>query len=210
MLKINFLGDSITEGAAASSQDNTFVALVGKMLPCIARNYGISGTRIAKQYTPSENQRYDLDFVTRVDDLNEDADFVIVFGGTNDYGHGDAPFGKMGSTTNKNFCGAVYSLFNKLLKKFTKEQIIVIPPLHRLDEDNPLGDGSKKKPGKPLSAYREVIINTAEQFGVRVLDIVNKIGPAEENPLIADGLHPNDEGHHKIAELICEYINKLI
>ncbi len=210
MLKINFLGDSITEGAAASSQDNTFVALVGKMLPCLARNYGISGTRIAKQYTPSENQRYDLDFVQRVDDLDPDADYVVVFGGTNDYGHGDAPFGKMGSTTNKNFCGAVYSLFNKLLKKYRKEQIVVIPPLHRLDEDNPLGDGSKKKPGKPLSAYSDAIVNTANQFGIGVLDIASEFGPAEGNPLIADGLHPNDEGHQKIAELICEYINKLI
>lgn len=210
MLKINFLGDSITEGALASSQENTFVSLVGKMLPCIARNYGISGTRIAKQYTPSENLRYDLDFVQRVDDLSDDADFVVVFGGTNDYGHGDAPFGKMGSTTNKNFCGAVYSLFNKLLKKYKKEQIIVIPPLHRLNEDNPLGDGSKKKPGKPLCAYRDVIIETAKQFGVGILDITSEMGFAENSPYIEDGLHPNDEGHQKIAELICDYINKLI
>ena len=33
-----------------------------------------------------------------------------------------------------------------------------------------------------------------------------EIGKAEGNPLIADGLHPNDEGHEKIARLILSYI----
>ena len=101
-------------------------------------------------------------------------------------------------------------LIKRLLKKFTKEQIIIIPPIHRVNEDNPYGDGSKAVPGKPLSEYRDVIIDTAKQFGVRLLDITEEIGPAEGNQLIEDGLHPNDEGHLKIAKLICEYINKLI
>ena len=92
MITIDFLGDSITEGALASSQEKTFVALVGKMLPCFARNYGVSATRIAKQRIPSADPRADLDFVQRVEDLDSTADFVVVFGGTNDYGHGDAPF----------------------------------------------------------------------------------------------------------------------
>ena len=210
MIKINFLGDSITEGALASSQEKTFVSLVGKMLPCVARNYGISATRIAKQHTPSPDPRFDLDFVQRVDDLTTDADFVVVFGGTNDYGHGDAPFGKMGNKTTATFCGSVYMLMKRLLKKFTKEQIIIIPPIHRVNEDNPYGEGNKTVPGRPLGEYRDVIIDTAKQFGVRLLDITEEIGPAEGNPLIEDGLHPNDEGHLKIAKLICEYINKLI
>ena len=210
MIAIDFLGDSITEGAMASSPEKTFVALVGKMLPCFARNYGISGTRIAKQRTPSSDPRADLDYVQRVDDLGTDADFVVVFGGTNDYGHGDAPFGKMGNKTCMTFCGSVYMLMKKLLKKFRKEQIIVIPPLHRVNEDNPYGEGNKEVPSKSLGEYRDVIIDTAKQFGVHVLDLTEEIGPAEGNPLLGDGLHPNDEGHHKIATLICQYINKLI
>ena len=210
MLKIDFLGDSITEGALASCPEKTFVALVGKMLPCLARNYGISATRIARQHKPSPDSRWDLDFVKRVDDLTKDADFVVVFGGTNDYGHGDAPFGKIGNKTCMTYCGAVYMLMKRLCKKFRKEQIIIIPPIHRVNEDNPYGEGNKEVPSKSLGEYRDVIIETAKQFGVHLLDITDEIGPAEGNPLLGDGLHPNDEGHHKIATLICEYIQSLI
>ena len=47
MLKINFLGDSITEGCMASKPENGYVSLIGKMLNAEVRNYGIGGTRIA-------------------------------------------------------------------------------------------------------------------------------------------------------------------
>ena len=210
MLTINFLGDSITEGALADAQEDTFVCRVGKMFPCLARNYGISGTRIAHQFTPSQDPRYDLDFIRRIDDLDKEADFVVVFGGTNDYGHGDAPFGNLDDDGEDTFCGCLNALFKKLLNFYKKEQIIVIPPLHRIGENNPYGDGSKKEPGEPLSSYREAIIDLGNFYGVHILNIVEEFGRAEGNPLIADGLHPNSQGHLKIAQLICDYINKLI
>ena len=90
---INVLGDSITEGAAASSEDKTFVSTLARLLNCKVNNYGISGSRIAKQLVPSAEPRFDLFFGSRVKDLVP-ADLVIVFGGTNDYGHGDAPIEK--------------------------------------------------------------------------------------------------------------------
>ncbi|MBR5504698.1 MAG: hypothetical protein IKV73_00115 [Clostridia bacterium] len=52
--------------------------------------YGKSATRIAKQQdvqTPDYDNAY---FVTRVADMDDDIDVIVVFGGTNDYGHGDA------------------------------------------------------------------------------------------------------------------------
>ena len=47
---INFLGDSITEGVGASSAETRYVDRVA-VLAGLARanNYGISGTRIARQ-----------------------------------------------------------------------------------------------------------------------------------------------------------------
>lgn len=90
-LKINFLGDSITEGAGASSFDNTYIGILNKQ-NIICRNYGIGGTRIARQQKPSHPQ-YDRDFCSRWNLMDEDADIVVVFGGTNDYGHGDAELG---------------------------------------------------------------------------------------------------------------------
>ena len=46
-MKINFLGDSITEGVGASAPENNYVSLVGKKTGHEVINYGISGTRIA-------------------------------------------------------------------------------------------------------------------------------------------------------------------
>ena len=209
MLKINVLGDSITEGACASKEENTFVVLLGKMLNAESRNYGISGTRIAKQQVPSIPAKHDLYFALRAKDMNHDADYVIVFGGTNDFGHGDAPFGEIGDKTPDTFCGAVDDLVNVLLRYYKKEQIIFIPPLYRLDEDNPYGDGSKKVPNKTLKEYREALTKIVESYGIKVLDIKDEIGRPENNPMSADGLHPTDAGHYKIAQLISDYIKQI-
>jgi lysophospholipase L1-like esterase len=112
-----FLGDSITEGAGASSPDKCLVSLFTKAHPeAKVYNFGIGGTRIAKQITPSVNSRWDKYFAGRIKDMPKVADLIFVFGGTNDYGHGDAPFGEFGDTDEYTFSGAVYSLMKKLIE----------------------------------------------------------------------------------------------
>ncbi len=208
MLKINFLGDSITEGALADKQENCYVELVGKMLPAQVCNYGISATRIAKQITPSIDPRWDKYFATRVSEMKKDADYVFVFGGTNDYGHGDAPFGKMGDKTPDTFYGAMDDLINELLKYYPKEKIIFILPTYRLNEDNVYGEGNKKVPGHTLEEYRKAMVEVLNKYQMKILDIKDILGKAENNPLLADGLHPNNAGHKLIAELICNFIRQ--
>ena len=202
MLKINFLGDSITEGAAASKEENTFVCLLAKMNNAVVRNYGIGGTRIARAQYPSEDPRYDLYFASRVEAMDKDADYVFVFGGTNDYGHGSAPFGKMGDKTVDTFYGAVDYLINELLKYYKKEQLVFMPPLYRIDEVS--------CNIHPLSDFRIAMKEVVDSYGIKYLDLKDKIGPAKDNPYIADGLHPNDKGHHLLAELITDYIQNVL
>ncbi len=55
-MKVSFLGDSVTEGCGASEFGNGYVEILGKKTGVEVNNYGISGTRIAKQkktYIPS-------------------------------------------------------------------------------------------------------------------------------------------------------------
>ena len=87
-LKAVFLGDSITCGSGASSPDKVYWAALGANTGLITRGYAVGGTRIARQRTPSANEKHDLDFNMRMYDMDKDADIVGVFGGTNDYGHG--------------------------------------------------------------------------------------------------------------------------
>ena len=124
MKKINFLGDSITEGAGASTCENRYTTLTAKYLNVEECNYGVGGTRIAKQKTYKYPNIDDNEFMRRAVVMADDADFTFVFGGTNDYGHGDAQLGCMEDRDTYTFYGAMHELVAYLLDKFGKERDI--------------------------------------------------------------------------------------
>ena len=209
---INFLGDSITQGAGAACEAETYVNVVSAMLGCQVNNHGVGGTRIAKQTTPSSEEIYDKDFLLRSEEMG-DADLVFVFGGTNDFGHGDAEFGQLDSKDVYTFCGAVNTLFSKLIARYGKEKLCVILPLHRIDEENVYGDGSKAKAGKTLKEYVFALRTLAEKYGLDILEFDKEFPYSQIAPgqgLTTDGLHPNSYGHKILAEKICEYIRNKI
>ena len=206
ILKINFLGDSITAGHYSGSPDLCFVSLVGKYLDAEVRNYGISGTRFAKQKVPSLNPNYDRYFASRVKDMNHDANLLFVFGGTNDFGHGDAPIGKMDDETPDTFIGVLNVLIKEILKYYDKSKVTFILPLHRMGENNPYGNGEKEVKSLTLGGYVSLIKEIVTKNNIDILDIREEMGPGICNPLLHDGLHPNEKGHKRLAELICEYI----
>lgn len=212
--KINFLGDSITEGAGASAPENKFTMLIEREYEAICQNYGIGGTRVARQHTPSIDERHDRDFCSRVSEMDADADIVVVFGGTNDFGHGDAPLGTMSDRTPDTFYGALHTLYISLLEKYSESPIVVMTPLHRLNEDNPRGDGNKPRDVGNLKTYVDVIREVAEYYSLPVLDLYKESGLQPKVPIInekyfADGLHPNDEGHKVIAKKIASFLQTL-
>lgn len=206
--KINFLGDSITEGAGASQYANCYVEVLTRMAGLAAgRNYGIGGTRIARQEVPSEEPRFDLDYVSRVAEMDPDADIVVVFGGTNDYGHGDAAMGAFSDRTPDTFYGACHVLMRSLIEKYLGKPIVILTPLHRLDED---GDSSKQ----PLADYVRAEKEVAAYYSLPVLDLYACSGlqpavPAVQTHLMPDGLHPSDRGHALLAERIYGFLKAL-
>ena len=208
-MRINFLGDSITQGAGASCEAAKYVNVVGQILGCEAINYGEGGTRIAKQTIPSEMDIYDRDFLMRSEQMG-DADLVFVFGGTNDYGHGDAPLGNVDSTDEYTFCGAVNSLINKLSARYGKENLCFILPLHRYNEENPYGEGNKAKAGAPLSVYVAALKEILQKQKMETLEFEKEFPIPATNDgsdgLTVDGLHPNDKGHRILAEKISAYV----
>ena len=211
--KVLFLGDSITAGAAASAENKRFVNVFGEISGAEVYNYGIGGTRLAKQITPSKVELYDRYFLSRVPEMASFADFVVVFGGTNDYGHGDAPLGKSGDKTSDTFYGAVYELLTVLKEKYPKAGLLLVTPLHRVGESdtvNEYGLPAIKTLGQVVQAEKEV----AKKLGVPVLDLYNCKDlnalekTAAEKYISPDGLHPNDAGHRRIAEEIYKELNK--
>lgn len=206
-LTINFLGDSITEGYGTTDPKKVYHQIIKEKYNMeFAYNYGVSGTRIARQTVPTkEPTRYDLTFELRSDIMNREADAVVVFGGTNDFGHGDAPFGTEDSTDIYTFCGALKSLIKKLKTDFYGKKIIFMTPLRRITEDTP-----SIPDGKVLKDYVEAMVKICKNNGVDVIDLFN-INPldAHDKKLVPDGLHPSDAGHEILAETVAEELLKL-
>lgn len=102
---VNFLGDSITAGVGASCERNRYTDVLAREFGLLhANNYGVSGSRIARQ-TVLTDEPHDRDFCMRMTEMDANADAVVVFGGTNDYGHGDAPLGVPSDRTPFTFWG---------------------------------------------------------------------------------------------------------
>lgn len=210
---VAFLGDSITEGAGVSEIGKRYTDVFGALTGAIVLNYGIGGTRIARQLTHmSASPLYDRHFVVRADDMDPSADAVVVFGGTNDFGHGDAPLGKMTDRTDETFYGACHVLFKKLIEKYPDSEIVIVTPLHRLGEDETINEIGL--PREPLKKYVEAIREVAEYYSLPLLDLYKNSGlqPAVEivhQRHMPDGLHPSDSGAAKIADKLRDFFATL-
>ncbi len=206
-MKIAFFGDSITQGIGATSIDTCYVGKVKEFLNCEVLNYGIGGTRLARQLEMSSSSHaHDIDFNMRTILLDKSVDKIFFFGGTNDYGHGVAPLGNVGDYDEFTFHGAVNKLLTTLIGMYGKEKIVVILPIKRYA----MNDIPNAKTGKFLIDYVEIIKYYVDLYDLKYLDLFNdgfdEPETNEYSEFFADGLHPNDNGHKIIAEKICEFI----
>ena len=219
--KVNFLGDSITEGIGVSDIQNCRYDnyLAKKLELSEVNNHSISGSRLAHQAFPSAKPWYDLCFCGRAYEMDTSADMVIVYGGVNDYIHGDAPFGEPGDTTPSTFCGGVYFLMNYLRNNYGEKPIIFMTPARcflrgEINDLIPSVHLAKRVPGKPLKAYADAISETAKQFEIKVFDLYNDLGIdphdlEQYEKYTTDGLHFNDEGHVLLAEKLKAFIEAM-
>ena len=211
--KIAFLGDSITEGHGVADVKDTFWNVLGRQTGAQVFGYGIGGTRIAAQrhrIGPIDEQH----FLTRVDDMIPDADAVVIFGGTNDFGHGDAPLGTMTDRTEDTFYGAYHLLIEKVIRRYPDAQIVIMTPMHRTSEDvMPLNERGVRCACN-LRGYVEATRQVAEYYGIPVVDLFATcpIQPKVElqrEKFMPDGLHPNEAGHLLIARCLLRTLQGL-
>ncbi|MBR5302113.1 MAG: SGNH/GDSL hydrolase family protein [Clostridia bacterium] len=212
---INFLGDSITEGVGASREENRYTDVFSRLYGAKVNNYGISGSRFARQRI-NTGERHEQDFCMRCETMDKDADAVVVFGCTNDFGHGDAPIGTFEDRDPSTFYGACHYLMAGLLDMYCGKPILFISPLHRLAENNPEGDGTGRKleVRAVLARYREILLEVAAYYALPVLDLWAESGMQPQHAacrerLMPDGLHPSDEGHAIIARRVGERLKML-
>ena len=211
--KIVILGDSITEGVGVSSVELRYTSVFEKISGAKVYNYGISGTRIARNHKPTvDNPSWDLCFLDRVEAMEPNADVVVVFGGTNDYGHGDGGLGTPLDRSEYTFYGAMHSLIQRLISKYPDAVIVFMTPLHRLCEDS-----VKRADGTFCATLKEYVYAqraVCEYYSIPVLDLYSVSGMQPALPIIRekympDGLHPSDAGAKIIAERLCGFLTAL-
>ena len=204
-LTIAFIGDSITEGIGATSKECSFPSVFEKNTDIKkSLNYGLSGTRIARQKKTFMNyHEWDNDFISRVDIMDSSADCVIVCGGINDYMHGDAELGSLDDSTEYTFCGAMNILISKLKNKFPQKPLIFMTPIHFVEEKSP--EYAHINKGYYFYEYLEAIKQICDYHSVIVFDLHSEIGIDSKNKkdkeeFYSDTIHLNDNGYKIIAE----------
>ena len=207
-----FLGDSITEGVGVSSKEKRYTDVFKSISGANVYNYGISGTRIARQKRPSSEPRFDLCFLDRVSEMEEQADVVVVFGGTNDFGHGDASFGCFADRDEYTYYGALHSLVNRIINRYPKATVVFITPLHRTGENILVNEIDL--PRYPLKKYVDAMLEVCEHYSIPVLDLYKISGLQPEievirNTYMPDGLHPSDMGAEIIAKRLYGFLTTL-
>lgn len=206
--KVVFIGDSITDGYGTSAKEFTYWNQFGKNTGAEVYADGIGGSRITPQRFPGTErpweERY---FASRVDALIPDADIAVVFGGTNDFGTGDAALGTIADCTNDTFYGACHLLVRKLMEKYPNGTVVLMTPLHRLSEDEVLYNELGVRRVGPLSVYVQALRDIAEYYALPLVDLfatcpIQPKVDSQREKYMPDGLHPNDAGAGLIAHCL--------
>lgn len=216
---INFLGDSITEGVGVLQPEiNRYDMRLLRMANLKrVNNYGVGGTRLAYQHRPSANPRFDLCFCGRAYLMDPSADINVVYGGVNDYLHGDAPIGREGDTTPETFHGAVEFLMTNLQSAYPAQVVFATPArcyyhiyyTEKSPAENKLPDAM------PLEGYVKIIRAAAARHGIPLLNLFDDLPydplahPEQISTLTKEGLHFNDDGHALLAEAFYQFLRDL-
>ena len=206
--RIGFLGDSITQNA---EYVNSYANLTG----CTAVNYGISATHIAKKNADDTKA-----FEVRYSNMAKNLDMVIVFGGTNDFGHTDtADFGVFtdgARSTKYTFYAGLHRLFSGLRKRYPHIPVVIMLPIHHgteidqkeyiVNADKTIVEGTNEKTGKTFREYVNAIREVAAYYSLIVLDAYSYSGltpmteiGASNRVFFRDGLHLNAAGGERLA-----------
>ncbi len=206
---IAFLGDSITLGYALEDRTNRFATVLSKRFGAVEENYGITGTLVAKAGLSRDN---DTAYITRIANT-DNAEYAVVFGGTNDYFWSDMPISPEGESDDVGyFTVALEKICAHLIAHHEKNKVLLVTPYpHHGIGNFKGGENFKDKSehdttelnynGYTIKDYVDKTIEIANKFGLPVLDLHTN-SDFDWKKHTVDGCHPNNEGHIWLADKI--------
>lgn len=200
-------GNAYTQGNIGAISNGYGTLLKNKTGLATRTNYGISGASMGKPANYPTNGCISMDGQTR---SFTNVDFVTIFAGTNDFKL-NVPLGtlgKMGDTgfDITTFYGAYRQLLEYMLNQKPTLKIYLFTPLQR--NNGGYDVNYTNSAGVMLKDIKQAVINIGEMYGIPVLDLYAKSGINALNfsTYLMDGLHPNDLGYARLAELIVPFV----
>lgn len=200
--KIVCLGDSITAATNLEDledyQQYSYPAYLKELLGAgSVENLGIGGSSIGRYW---ENA-----FVDRYKDIPQDADIILVMGGTNDgFCVSQEEFGTMEERKERTFIGDLDELMRGLKEDYPEAKIIFVTPL-----PNVLHDMLRKERDYllPQSMLANAMKTLGEEYEIPVIDLygsnlLDSHDAAVIYNYMPDGVHCNQQGYKVLARKI--------
>jgi lysophospholipase L1-like esterase len=133
-------------------------------------------------------------------------DYLVIFYGTNDWGHG-LPLGKNTDITGATFKGAINHTVSMIRTAFPEMQIVLITPLFRANADT-----LTNTEGLYLADYANALLERGAAYKLPVLDLL-RVGDINNNNAsiyLADGIHPTTAGMQRIADKLAPFLVSLM
>lgn len=169
---------------------------------------GVGGSRIANELGANDKSQ---SIVLRYMDLPNDADLVMIAGGTNDWAHHNVELGDFDSTDNTTFNGALNILLAGLKEKYPTIPVVMMTPIKR----GTYGQTNNK--GLTQKQFVDAMIAKCKQYNVYCLDMwsncpINPNIDSMANLLYnrsVDLVHPNTEGHKVMGRTVAGFIRSI-
>lgn len=211
---VHIFGDGISYGMGASVINKTsYPALLSTKYGYRIYNHSLLDAT-AGNYSDAAFEDYSL--LTQIKSASglSNADYAIIFVGSEDFRTGVAPIGTDDSLTDTSFKGALNLAIKALLETNSNIKILLLTPIYRastfpsdgIDSDiNIVND-------KQLSDFASAIIDIGKKHHIPVENLLDTcmINPYTKSKyLTANGVFLNDTGHQLIAEKVhdamCKY-----
>jgi len=193
--KVLVLGDSISADAYGSYAKWVTMLIEDGFFPSDTVNSSQHATGFVARYNNLEN-----DFISRIESVEDcdTYDFVVVFGGINDYIR-SIPLGESGGDILTAFVPAVDHFFSYLVSNFINARIVVFTPLHT-------SAWWENSAGNMQEVYSDYIKSVAKKYHLPILNLSDESGFHPEVSAfrerwtllpegydLTDGVHPTEE-----------------
>lgn len=220
MTENRFSGATLTVLGDSISAAGRYQKVLTEKYGILCDNHAISGASWALG-NPTNEAVDKLGVIRQVDEMTDfSSRYWLLFAGTNDWGGRMSALGTIPSDDLQTISGGMDHVIRRILTHNPTARILVANLMYRGEGPVPYTGEERNCKGISLNEISRHITDTAHFYKLPVLDLANEgfancityrtyLETQEDVPGQVYWLHPNDEGHRLLADLVfnamCRY-----